>query len=236
MQQQPETPVTPSPMPQLSPELPPHYPPKKSKLWLWITLAIVGVLVIAGIIITIIIVSNNSTSSADTTTSRQRATKPDKNNDNEEEDNEDDQQGSAAEITKCLTSADFRRSGYTHVKDGYFVLEDGKFKFRSILFKPDSTQYQRGTSNVEMAKLGVLYKFNTDKRFSIELVPNETGEGSKLALERADKIKHDLVSNGIPERKITVSDPIVATPDTSDDTANRRVTIYFVAPQKCSEK
>ena len=234
MQQRPETPVTPSPMPQLSPELPPHYPPKKSKLWLWITLAIVGVLVIVGITITIIIVSNNSTSSADTTTSRQRATKPDKNNDNEED--KDKQQGSAAETTKCLTSADFRRSGYTHVKDGYFVLENGKFNFRSILFKPDSTQYQRGTSNVEMAKLGVLYKFNTDKQFSIELVPNETGEGSKLALERADKIKHDLVSNGIPERKITVSDPIVATPDTSDDTANRRVTIYFVAPQKCSEK
>lgn len=234
MQQQPETPVTPSLMPQLSPELPPHCPPKKSKLWLWITLAIVGVFAIAGIIITIIIVSNNSTSSADTTTSRQRATKPDKNNDNEED--KDNQQGSATKATKCLTSADFRRSGYTHVKDGYFVLEDGKFNFRSILFKPDSTQYQRGTSNVEMAKLGVLYKFNTDKQFSIELVPNETGEGSKLALERADKIKHDLVSNGIPERKITVSDPIVATHDTSDDTANRRVTIYFVAPQKCSEK
>ena len=52
MQQRPETPVTPSPMPQLSPELPPHYPPKKSKLWLWITLAIVGVLAIVGIIIT----------------------------------------------------------------------------------------------------------------------------------------------------------------------------------------
>lgn len=234
MQQRPETPVTPSPMPQLSPELPPHYPPKKSKLWLWITLAIVGVLVIVGIIITIIIVSSNSTSSADTTTSRQRATKPDKNNDNEED--EDNQQGSATKATKCLTSADFRRSGYTHVKDGYFVLEDGKFKFRSILFKPDSTQYQRGTSNVEMAKLGMLYKFNTDKQFSIELVPNETGEDSKLALERADKIKHDLVSNGIPERKITVSEPIVATHDTSDDTADGRVTIYFVAPQKCSEK
>ncbi len=234
MQQQPETPATPSPMPQPNPELPPHYPPKKSKLWLWITLAIVGVLVIVGIIVTIIIVSNSSTSSSDTTTSRQRKTKPDKNNDNEED--EDNQQGSSAETTKCLTSADFRRSGYTHVKDGYFVLEDGKFKFRSILFKPDSTQYQRGTSNVEMAKLGMLYKFNTDKQFSIELVPNETGEGSKLALERADKIKHDLVSNGIPERKITVSDPIVATHDTSDDTANRRVTIYFVAPQKCSEK
>lgn len=234
MQQRPETPVTPSPMPQLSPELPPQYPPKKSKLWLWITLAIVGVLVIVGIIITIIITSNNSTSSADTTTSRQRATKPDKNNDNEED--EDNQQGSTTKATKCLTSADFRRSGYTHVKDGYFVLEDGKFKFRSILFKPDSTQYRRGTSNVEMAKLGMLYKFNTDKQFSIELVPNETGEDSKLALERADKIKHDLVSNGIPERKITVSEPIVATHDTSDDTANRRVTIYFVAPQKCSEK
>ena len=165
MQQRPETPVTPSPMPQLSPELPPHYPPKKSKLWLWITLAIVGVLVIVGIIITIIIVSNSSTSSADTTTSRQRATKPDKNNDNGED--EDNQQGSSAETTKCLTSADFRRSGYTHVKDGYFVLEDGRFKFRSILFKPDSTQYQRGTSNVEMAKLGVLYKFNTDSNFRL---------------------------------------------------------------------
>lgn len=234
MQQQPETPVTPSPMPQLSPELPPHYPPKKSKLWLWIMLAIVGVLVIVGVIITIIIVSNNSTSSADTTTSRQRATRPDKNNDNEED--KDNQQGSATKATKCLTSADFRRSGYTHVKDGYFVLEDGRFKFRSILFKPDSMQYQRGTSNVEMAKLGVLYKFNTDKQFSIELVPNETGEGSKLALERANKIKHDLVSNGIPERKITVSELTVADHDNSDDTANRRVTIYFVAPQKCSEK
>lgn len=234
MQQQPETPVTPSPMPQLSPELPPQYPPKKSKLWLWITLAIVGVLVIVGIIITIIITSNNSTSSADTTTSRQRATKPDKNNDNGED--EDKQQGSSAETTKCLTSADFRRSGYTHVKDGYFVLEDGKFKFRSILFKPDSTQYQRGTSNVEMAKLGVLYKFNTDKQFSIELVPNETGEGSKLALERANKIKRDLVSNGIPERKITVSEPTVANHDNSNDTADRNVTIYIIAPQKCSEK
>lgn len=234
MQQQPETPATPSPMPQPNPELPPHYPPKKSKLWLWITLAIVGVLVIVGIIVTIIIVSNNSASSADTTTSRQRATKPDKNNDNEED--KDNQQGSATKATKCLTSADFRRSGYTHVKDGYFVLENDKFNFRSIIFKPDSTQYQYETSNVEMAKLGMLYKFNTDKQFSIELVPNETGEGSKLALERADKIKHDLVSNGIPERKITVSEPIVATHDTSDDTANRRVTIYFVAPQKCSEK
>ena len=234
MQQRPEIPVTPSPMPQLSPELPPHYPPKKSKLWLWITLAIVGVLVIVGVIVTVIIVSNNSTSSADTTTSRQRATKPDKNNDNEED--KDNQQGSATKATKCLTSADFRRSGYTHVKDGYFVLDNDKFNFRSILFKPDSTQYQRGTSNVEMAKLGMLYKFNTDKQFSIELVPNETGEDSKLALERADKIKHDLVSNGIPERKITVSEPTVADHDNNDDMADGRVTIYFVAPQKCSEK
>lgn len=234
MQQRPETPVIPSPMPQLSPELPPQYPPKKSKLWLWITLAIVGVLAIVGIIITIIIVSNNSTSSADTTTSRQRATKPDKNNDNEED--EDNQQGSTTKATKCLTSADFRRSGHTHVKDGYFVLENGKFNFRSIFFKPGSTQYQRGTSNVEMAKLGMLYKFNTDKRFSIELVPNEMSEGSKLALERADKIKHDLVSNGIPERKITVSEPTVADHDNNDDMADGRVTIYFVAPQKCSEK
>lgn len=234
MQQRPEIPVTPSPMPQLSPELPPHYPPKKSKLWLWITLAIVGVLVIVGVIVTVIIVSNNSTSSADTTTSRQRATKPDKNNDNEED--KDNQQGSATKATKCLTSADFRRSGYTHVKDGYFVLDNDKFNFRSILFKPDSTQYQRGTSNVEMAKLGVLYKFNTDKQFSIKLVPNEMSEGSKLALERADKIKHDLVSNGIPERKITVSEPTVADHDNNDDMADGRVTIYFVAPQKCSEK
>ena len=234
MQQRPETPVTPSPMPQLIPELPPHYSPKKSKLWLWITLAIVGVLVIVGIIVTIIIVSNNSASSADTTTSRQRATKPDKNNDNEED--EDNQQGSTTKATKCLTSADFRRSGYTHVKDGYFVLENGKFNFRSIIFKPDSMQYQRGTSNVEMAKLGMLYKFNTDKQFSIELVPNETGEDSKLALERADKIKHDLVSNGIPECKITVSEPIVANHDNSNDTADRNVTIYIIAPQKCSEK
>ena len=234
MQQRPEIPVTPSPMPQLSPELPPHYPPKKSKLWLWITLAIVGVLVIVGVIVTVIIVSNNSTSSADTTTSRQRATKPDKNNDNEED--KDNQQGSATKATKCLTSADFRRSGYTHVKDGYFVLDNDKFNFRSILFKPDSTQYQRGTSNVEMAKLGVLYKFNTDKQFSIKLVPNEMSEGSKLALERADKIKHDLVSNGIPERKITVSEPTVADHDNNDNMADGRVTIYFVAPQKCSEK
>ena len=56
MQQQPEIPSTPPITPPPNPEFPQNYPPKKSKLWLWVTLAIVGVLATIGIVVAIILV------------------------------------------------------------------------------------------------------------------------------------------------------------------------------------
>ena len=76
MQQQPEIQSTPPITPPPNPELPQNYPPKKSKLWLWVTLAIVGVLAIIGIVVAIILVSNKTTPSKDTNISRKEATKP----------------------------------------------------------------------------------------------------------------------------------------------------------------
>ena len=63
MQQQPEIPSTPPITPPPNPEFPQNYPPKKNKLWLWVTLAIVGVLAIIGIVVAIVLVSNKTTPS-----------------------------------------------------------------------------------------------------------------------------------------------------------------------------
>ena len=87
----------------------------------------------------------------------------------------------------------------------------------------------------------MLYKSNSQKEFSIELIGqtyenSKTSAGTKLAMERADKVKQGLVSQGFPENKIIISEPKIASHDNSDDTTDRNVTIYLVAPQECSEK
>ncbi len=237
MQQQPEIPSTPPVTPPPNPEFPQNYPPKKSKLWLWVTLAIVGVLATIGIVVAIVLASNKTTPSKDTNISRKEATKP-----KDEKKSEDKKQNLAKSNSKCLTSADFRKAGYSHMKEGLFVLNDGKYNLENIFFNADSSQYTyEGVTIDKLGKLGSLYKSNSQKEFSIELVgqtyeSSKTSAGSKLAFERADKVKQGLVSQGIPENKIIISDPKIANHDGSDDTADRNVTIYLVVPQECSEK
>lgn len=236
MQQQSEIPSTP-PITPPNPEFPQNYPPKKSKLWLWVTLAIVGVLTTIGIVVAIVLVSNKTTPSKDTNISRKEATKP-----KDEKKSEDKKQNLAKSDSKCLTSADFRKAGYDYMKDGSFTLSNGKYNFKNVFFNADSTQYTyEGIVVDELAKLGSLYKSNSQKEFSIELVgqtyeSSKTSAGTKLAMERADKVKQGLVSQGFPESKIIISEPKIANHDNSDDTADRNVTIYLVVPQECSEK
>ena len=237
MQQQPETPSTPPITPPPNPEFPQNYPPKKSKLWLWVTLAIVATLAIIGIVVAIALVSNKTAPSEDANISRKEAIKP-----KDEKKSEDKEQNLAKSNSKCLTSADFRKAGYDYMKDGYFTLSDGKYNFKNVFFNADSTQYTYEEIAVdELAKLGSLYKSNSQKEFSIELVgqtyeSSKTSAGTKLAMERADKVKQGLVSQGFPESKIIISEPKIANHDNNDDTADRNVTIYIVAPQECSEK
>ena len=238
MQQQPEIPSTPQIAPPPNPELPQNYPPKKSKLWLWVTLTIVGVLAVIGIVVAIVLVSNKTAPSKNTNISRKEAVKPK----GEEKKSEDKKQNLAKSNSKCLTSADFRKAGYDYMKDGSFTLNNGKYNFKNVFFNADSTQYTyEGVAVDELAKLGSLYKSNIQKEFSIELVgqtyeSSKTSVGTKLAMERADKVKQGLVSQGFPENKIIISEPKVANHDSSDDTADRNVTIYLVVPQECSEK
>ena len=237
MQQQPEIPSTPPVTPPPNPEFPQNYPPKKSKLWLWVTLAIVGMLATIGIVVAIVLVSNKTTPSKDANISRKEAVKS-----KDEKKSEDKKQNLAKSNSKCLTSADFRKAGYGYMKDGSFTLNNGKYNFKNVFFNADSTQYTyEGIAVDELAKLGSLYKSNSQKEFSIELVgqtyeSSKTSAGTKLAMERADKVKQGLVSQGFPENKIIISEPKIANHDSSDDTADRNVTIYLVVPQECSEK
>ena len=237
MQQQPEIPSTPQITPPPNPEFPQNYPPKKSKLWLWVTLAIVATLAIIGIVVAIVLVSNKTAPSEDANISRKEAIKP-----KSEKKIENEKQDSTESNSKCLTSADFRKAGYDYMKDGYFTLSDGKYNFKNVFFNADSTQYTyEGIAVDELAKLGSLYKSNSQKEFSIELVgqtyeSSKTSAGTKLAMERADKVKQGLVSQGFPENKIIISEPKIASHDNSDNTADRNVTIYLVVPQECSEK
>lgn len=186
---------------------------------------------------TIVLMSNKTAPSKDTNISRKEAVKP-----KDEKKNEDKKQNLAKSNSKCLTSADFRKAGYDYMKDGYFTLSDGKYNFKNVFFNADSTQYTyEGIAVDELAKLGSLYKSNSQKEFSIELVgqtyeSSKTSAGTKLAMERADKVKQGLVSQGFPENKIIISEPKIASHDNSDDTADRNVTIYLVVPQECSEK
>lgn len=166
MQQQPEIPSTPPVTPPPNPEFPQNYPPKKSKLWLWVTLAIVGVLVIIGIVMAIVLVSNKTAPSKDANISRKEATKP-----KSEKKIENEKQDSTESNSKCLTSADFRKAGYSHMKEGLFVLNDGKYNLENIFFNADSSQYTyEGVTIDKLGKLGSLYKSNSQKEFSIELV------------------------------------------------------------------
>ena len=237
MQQQPEIPSTPPITPPPNPELPQNYPPKKSKLWLWVALIVVGVLATIGIVVTIVLMSNKTAPSNNTNTSRKEAVKP-----KDEKKSEDKKQNLAKSDSKCLTSADFRKAGYDYMKDGSFTLSDGKYNFKNVFFNADSTQYTyEGIAVDELAKLGSLYKSNSKKEPPTELVgqtyeSSKTSAGTKLAMERADKVKQGLVSQGFPENKIIISEPKIANHDSNDDTADRNVTIYLVVPQECSEK
>ena len=98
MQQQPEIPSTPPITPPPNPEFPQNYPPKKSKLWLWVTLAIVGVLATIGIVVAIILVSDKTAPSKNTNISRKEAVKPK----GEEKKSEDKKQNLAKSNSKCL--------------------------------------------------------------------------------------------------------------------------------------
>ncbi len=243
MQPQPETPPTPPTVLPPNPGLPQNQPPKKSKLWLWITLSIVGVLAITGIVVAIVLVSSKSTpSKQDTDISRKESTKSKDSKDDKNSNDKNEKKELAKVNSKCLTSADFRKAGYGYMEDGHFILAKGKFSLNGIFFNPDATQYTyENAVGSEFAKLGELYKSNSHKEFSIDLVgqtheASSTSEGSKLALERANKVKQDLIKQGIPGDKIIVSDPTVSNYGSNDNTADRNVRIYIVAPQECSEK
>ncbi len=53
---------------------------------------------------------------------------------------------------------------------------------------------------------------------------SKTSVGTKLAMERADS-QEGLASQGFPENKIIISEPKIANHDSSDDTADRNVTV-----------
>lgn len=142
----------------------------------------------------------------------------------------------APTVSTCLSSGDLRSAGYSHINNGEMKLYNGKFNLDNTFFKADSAEYQYEITSNRITMLASLYKNNPGKKFTIEIQGStyESGAsaaGDALARQRFEKVKGDLVAQGIPGDIIAMA---VSRRDTSSEAA-RNVTIFLVMDQSCSE-
>lgn len=164
--------------------------------------------------------------------------KPVKADDEKKADSQDDKQSAAPNsqaASTCLTVKDFREFG--HLEAVPMRLRDGKtISLLTFFFEADSAQSAfPDLAKRDVATIANLYKKHADKKFTIELQgstseSSTSSTGTKLANERAAKVKNDLVANGVPEARITVVAPKIG-----DSTASRSVNLFFSMDQSCSE-
>lgn len=132
----------------------------------------------------------------------------------------------------CLTPADLKSEGFTGI-DSLATNQT----IESFYFKADSSAYDdTGRANSAIDDIvGLNSKFSS-KQFTLTLrgSVNESGSsagGKQLADERANKVKSDLIAQGVTGSRIVIEEPIYGT--MSNQEVYRTVTLFISAT--CSD-
>jgi outer membrane protein OmpA-like peptidoglycan-associated protein len=137
-----------------------------------------------------------------------------------------------AKTASCLTLSDLKSLSYTGI-DSLAT----KQTLESFYFLADSTAYESASlSSSSLKSVAKLYSTFSAKTFSLSVrgAVNEataSAGGSQLATDRANKVKADLVSLGVPADRITIDAPEAGTMD--NQTVYRTVTLFVFAPSDC---
>ena len=182
----------------MSPVAPANLPPeKKSLMWHWVLLGVVGASVIVG---ALLLFSLSPGKKAEVEAPREskanvQSSKPVVAND------------------RCLTEALVKQATTSgSAPDPYSAA--GYQTSLTLFFEPDSSSYLAdyvADQEEEIKMLGDWASANSDKKFHIEVSSKvqETGltdAGSALSAERAAKIKQALMARGVPQDKIVVTE------------------------------
>ena len=103
----------------------------------------------------------------------------------------------------------------------------------TIFFKPNSTDYEYPDQIAIFDKYAAFYKKNKEKSWTFEIqgqvkdVANSgnSADNNKLANDRAQKVKTELVSRGFDGGRITVLEPEVYSSELGPDDSNRNVSM-----------
>lgn len=142
----------------------------------------------------------------------------------------------------CLVLADLTNAGETI----YEGTPDSSFKhmyempmyYDMVFFESDSSTPSYEPTLIELGtRAEKLYKALPDKKYTFQIIGsvNESSSsdaGKKLALERADVIKNVFTKAGIPESKITISQPINETAADNPE-IYRRVDVNLQSDASC---
>lgn len=218
----------------------PQPPSNNSKVWLWVLLGVIGVIIIVVVVFLIIHFSKpQSTSKKDAKTETSQNKESESDKENEESDEADKVKDSEANLpANCLTSKDLANAGYAEL-DLYHDGESGLVSIEHMFFLPDSTEYKYTIiADKYLQQVADIYLQNKNKSFTLTISgkvhESTTSEvGRKLANDRANKVKNDLVAKGVPADIINIGEPTNATSGSSDSTSDRNVSIYIKPSDEC---
>lgn len=132
----------------------------------------------------------------------------------------------------CLTEGDLKSSGISYIDQS--SLDSGSRSgngtyLGELFFKPDSREYLSMNASTEIDKLAKVYENNKSKSFFYMVrgsvrESSSTAAGIELAMQRANKIKADFVSRGVPADLVKVYQPVSGASSMGDD-VDRRIDV-----------
>lgn len=140
--------------------------------------------------------------------------------------------------TACLASSDLAPLSGGVTPAGVEMGDEHVYWLSAIFFQPDSTAYNFSNQMTEqLAKIGTFYENNKNKAFTIHLVGKvkesaASAVGEKLAHDRVEKVKADLVALGIPADRFVEDTP---TRSAASDSSERNVNMSIHKKLNCTE-
>lgn len=142
---------------------------------------------------------------------------------------------STAAAGACLSVDDLRAVGTTNI-DTLAIPQT----LANFYFKADSTEYDSTRANdFSLRDVGRNVKTYDDRQFTLTATgfvndANASAANSKLANERAAKVKADLVNSGVNANRIVIGTPDNGT--SADPEVYRTVVVKISVPSNCSNR
>ncbi len=143
--------------------------------------------------------------------------------------------------TTCLTVADLKASDITYIDTESLNAYIGTPGYlETLFFNPDSTDYTYDDGGQDFDKIAKIYKDHPTKRYTFHLVASvhesaSTAAGAALANQRAEKVKNELVSRGVPAERIEVM-PTETSNYTDAPEIDRNIEIKLSLPADCPKQ